>query len=191
MRLMLGLLLVATSALADTSVRGRTERVTTLELHPLLGPFRSPEDFFGCKRFDCFETWDATVHSHDAQFVSRDTPKGWFVDGAPIDQFLCGREVEASASGSGRRWSVVQFYGCDVDPPDGTFLDELAGVVVCDVTSAPRCSRFTPLDGWDMHSSDDPDPKKLAPVKWSGSELVIARHHFRLPSAREALDHTE
>ena len=180
---------LSNSALADLSASPRKAPIVTLDAHALLGPFQGPEEYFGCQRSECFDGWLVTVHAHrptsawgnsGAQYVSTKTPSGWYVDSRPNDPFLCGRDVDLPGSGSRAHLWLVEFFHCDVDPPDGTFLGELAGIVLCDVTSTkPLCSEFAALRGWDAGNADI-GHAKLAPVIRVGDDIQVAGHRFRL-----------
>ncbi|MDB4965774.1 MAG: hypothetical protein JWN44_1463 [Myxococcales bacterium] len=176
-------------ALADASTPQGRPQPMSVELHALLGPFRSPEDYFGCQRFDCFSGWIVTVRAnkpsaagrpYGGQYVSVQAPAGWFVDAKAIDTHLCAQDVDLPARKSAAHLWTVQFYECDVDPPDGTFLGKLAGVVLCDLSSTkPYCSDFVPLGGWDAHFADVGYAKR-APTKRIGDDIVVVGQRFRL-----------
>ena len=144
-----------------------------LELHALEGPFRSAEAYFGCKRFDCFDYNSASrVHrAHTLEdHVFRETSAGFFIDPKPVDLYQCSREVELPAT---HQW-VVEFFSCDVDPPDGTFYFDLVGVIVCEGT---RCSNYRRLDGFSLKGEEGGH----APVfRISEDELRIAGHRLRI-----------
>src|SRR3954469_22869089 len=97
--LSLSLLLVIASpcALFETANTKRSDQVTAIDLHPLLGPFPSPEAYFGCQRFDCFSGWVVTVYAdksspngrpYGGQYVSVQTADGWYVDSRRIQRRL-------------------------------------------------------------------------------------------------------
>jgi hypothetical protein len=143
-----------------------------LVLHPLKGPFRSAEAYFGCKRFDC---WDynsaARVHRNRSgeDHVYRETNAGFFIDPKSVGMYECSQEVELPAT---HQW-VVEFFSCDVDPPDGTFYEELRGVMICEGT---RCSDLHALGGFSLKGAE----WGHAPVfRVSPRELVIAGHHLK------------
>src|SRR5262245_30631575 len=183
----LSLICLVGDAHTEPRAASRKGLVTVLDAHQLLGPFKGPEEYFGCKRNDCFEDWSSTVHKYrsstadgadGAQYVSTRTPNGWYVDSRPIDQYLCPKDVQFPASGSNPHSWAVQFFSCDVDSPDGVFAHELVGVVLCELASTgPVCSEFTSLRGWNAHFEELARVK--VPVSRVDHDLVVAGHRDR------------
>jgi hypothetical protein len=148
---------------ADVSVAPRADRIIKLQLHAMEGPFRSLEDY----RAKVWYRESPTVHYADGQHVDRQRSDGWYVDPNVIEFYWCTGNVELPP-----QW-VVQFFDCDVDPPDGTFYFQLRGVVICEQTS---CSDFVPLEGYSAQGEEHAS----APMRRiSRRELVIAGHHLK------------
>lgn len=82
------------------------------------------------------------------QYVALETPRGWYIDRHVIPYQLC-------TVTDGELHRAIQFYECDVDPPDGTFYGSLVGVVFCDLTpSVPICSELVPVTGFDAGGAE-------------------------------------
>ena len=147
--------------------------VTTVASHRLAGPFEEVDHFDG-----------TMVVGEGAQFVAFETPSGWYVDASnPRSYGLCALDHD-----DGQELRAIQFYTCDVDPPDGTFFKDLVGVVFCDV-SRHVCSELVGVSGFDAEWADPWDPK-LPGIDHHGDvfELELDHQRFRLGDAEPPFD---